>query len=208
MCEYGKGEHTWYIGTLLALYWSLLSVYTNSVANAYLLPLCGLDGAGEGGKSWPSRSTFCNTFAKPLSLPFELPAAEDIVVDWKRSRPQDLDGDCGVEVGVVDGGVIRKGLGRWILSKNWSPSLTLVLWCENLGYEMYEVEYVGAVCVAGRSRSLPGTHYRDGSHRVNGVIFAKLRPRPVSNETKENLDVIFQTSAGKGLKVIIWYSFS
>ena len=41
---------------LLALYWSVPSVYTNSVARAYLLPLRGLDGAGEGGRSWPSIS--------------------------------------------------------------------------------------------------------------------------------------------------------
>lgn len=49
---------TWYIGMLLALYWSLPSVNTISVANAYLRPLRGLDGAGEGGKLCPSTSTF------------------------------------------------------------------------------------------------------------------------------------------------------
>lgn len=31
-------------------------MYTNSVASAYLFPLRGLEGAGEGGKSCPSRS--------------------------------------------------------------------------------------------------------------------------------------------------------
>ena len=34
------------------------SVYTNSVAKAYLLPFRGLEGAGEGGRSCPSRSMF------------------------------------------------------------------------------------------------------------------------------------------------------
>ena len=42
---------------LLALYWSVLSVKTISVASAYFLPLLGLDGAGDGGRSCPSRST-------------------------------------------------------------------------------------------------------------------------------------------------------
>ena len=31
-------------------------MYTNSVARAYLFPLRGLEGVGEGGRSWPSRS--------------------------------------------------------------------------------------------------------------------------------------------------------
>ena len=47
---------TWYIGVLLALYWSEPSVKTNSVAKAYLLPVRGLDGAGDGGRSCPSIS--------------------------------------------------------------------------------------------------------------------------------------------------------
>jgi hypothetical protein len=46
------------MGMLDAPYWSLLSVYTNSVAKAYRRrPFEGLEGAGEGGMSWPSRST-------------------------------------------------------------------------------------------------------------------------------------------------------
>ena len=44
------------MGVLLALYWSVPSVYTNSVAKAYLLPFRGLEGAGDGGRSCPSRS--------------------------------------------------------------------------------------------------------------------------------------------------------
>jgi hypothetical protein len=45
------------MGTELALYWSLLSVYTSSVMSAYLRPpLRGVLGAGEGGRSWPSMS--------------------------------------------------------------------------------------------------------------------------------------------------------
>lgn len=60
------------MGTLLALYWSLLSVYTNSVINAYFLPLRGVLGAGEGGRSWPSMSCGINAFPTPLSFPFEL----------------------------------------------------------------------------------------------------------------------------------------
>lgn len=50
------------MGVLLALYWSLLSVNTSSVAKAYFLPLRGLEGAGEGGRSCPSRSIFENGF--------------------------------------------------------------------------------------------------------------------------------------------------
>lgn len=57
---------TWYIGTLLALNWSLPSVYTNSVARAYLLPALGLDGAGDGGRSCPARSTCGNAFFTAL----------------------------------------------------------------------------------------------------------------------------------------------
>lgn len=79
------GLHTWYIGTLLALYWSFPSVYTNSVARAYFLPFRGLEGAGEGGKSCPSRSILRKAFPKPLSFPLELSGAgeeepEDMVV--------------------------------------------------------------------------------------------------------------------------------
>lgn len=44
------------MGVLLALYWSVPSVYTNSVAKAYLLPFRGLEGAGDGGRSCPSKS--------------------------------------------------------------------------------------------------------------------------------------------------------
>lgn len=57
---------TWYIGTLLALNWSFPSVYTNSVARAYLLPALGLDGAGDGGRSCPARSTCGNAFFTAL----------------------------------------------------------------------------------------------------------------------------------------------
>jgi hypothetical protein len=39
------------------LYWSLLSRYTSSVIKAYFRPLRGVLGAGEGGRSWPSRSS-------------------------------------------------------------------------------------------------------------------------------------------------------
>lgn len=67
--------HTWYMGTLLALYWSFPSVYTNSVARAYFLPFRGLEGAGEGGKSCPSRSILRKAFPKPLSFPLELSGA-------------------------------------------------------------------------------------------------------------------------------------
>jgi len=68
--------HTWYIGILAALYWSLLSVYTSSVAKAYFLPLRGLDEAGVGGKSWPSKSMSWRALPSPLSfLPRELSGA-------------------------------------------------------------------------------------------------------------------------------------
>ena len=38
------------------------------MANAYLLPLRGLDGAGEGGKSCPSRSIFATPC--PITVAF------------------------------------------------------------------------------------------------------------------------------------------
>ena len=59
---------TWYMGTLLALYWSEPSVYTSSVANAYFRPFLGLEGAGDGGKLCPSRSILEKAFANPLGL--------------------------------------------------------------------------------------------------------------------------------------------
>lgn len=74
------------MGTELALYWSLLSVYTSSVISAYFLPLRGELGAGEGGRLWPSMSS--GRAALPLALAFlELsPAMVSIV------RPR-----CGLE---------------------------------------------------------------------------------------------------------------
>src|ERR1700761_4376495 len=60
------------MGTLLALNWSLLSVYTNSVARAYLRPFDGLEGAGEGGRSWPSRSMCFKALPTPFTgVPLE-----------------------------------------------------------------------------------------------------------------------------------------
>ena len=46
----------------------MLSVYTNSVARAYFLPLRGLEGAGEGGRSCPSKSILENAFPKALAF--------------------------------------------------------------------------------------------------------------------------------------------
>ena len=55
-------------------------MYTNSVAIAYRFPLRGLEGAGEGGKSWPSKSTLENAFPKdftgPEDVDSELPLGE------------------------------------------------------------------------------------------------------------------------------------
>ena len=39
-------------------------MYTNSVARAYLFPFRGLEGAGEGGRSWPSRSNLATALPK------------------------------------------------------------------------------------------------------------------------------------------------
>ena len=50
------------MGMLLALYWSLPSVKTNSVASAYFFPFRGLDGAGDGGRLCPSRSVWERAF--------------------------------------------------------------------------------------------------------------------------------------------------
>lgn len=53
---------------------------TNSVAKAYFLPLRGLEGAGEGGKLWPSKSILEKALFK--DLPFEeeeLDSAPDMV---------------------------------------------------------------------------------------------------------------------------------
>lgn len=53
-------------------------MYTSSVANAYFRPFRGLDGAGEGGRLWPSRST---ERALPMGLGFpEDEGAEDMVM--------------------------------------------------------------------------------------------------------------------------------
>ena len=59
------------MGILLALYWSVPSVYTNSVAKAYLLPFRGLEGAGDGGRSCPSKSIL------EKALPRDLVDCED-----------------------------------------------------------------------------------------------------------------------------------
>lgn len=59
------------MGVLLALYWSVPSVYTNSVAKAYLFPFRGLEGAGDGGRSCPSKSTL------EKALPRDLVDCED-----------------------------------------------------------------------------------------------------------------------------------
>jgi hypothetical protein len=56
------------MGTELALYWSLLSVYTSSVMSAYFLPLRGELGAGDGGRLWPSMSSGIAAF--PAALAF------------------------------------------------------------------------------------------------------------------------------------------
>lgn len=45
----------------------MLSVYTNSVASAYFLPLRGVEGAGEGGRLWPSKSNLAKAFPKDLT---------------------------------------------------------------------------------------------------------------------------------------------
>jgi len=53
------------------------------VARAYLRPLRGVDEAGEGGRSWPSRSSFRINLLGPEPLPLPLPEArgsEDGVV--------------------------------------------------------------------------------------------------------------------------------
>ena len=42
-------------------------MYTNSVANAYLFPFRGLEGAGEGGRSWPSRSSLATALPKAFA---------------------------------------------------------------------------------------------------------------------------------------------
>ena len=89
------------MGTLLALYWSFPSVYTNSVARAYFLPFRGLEGAGEGGKSCPSRSILRKAFPKPLSFPLELSGADEeepedmaIVLDDEIAEGQFLYSRC------------------------------------------------------------------------------------------------------------------
>jgi len=58
------------MGTLEALYWSLPSEKTSCVAMEYCLPDLGLDGAGEGGRSCPSRSTCARALPRALSLGF------------------------------------------------------------------------------------------------------------------------------------------
>ncbi len=47
-------------------------MYTNSVARAYLFPFRGLEGAGEGGRSWPSRSNLGTALPKAFAERDEL----------------------------------------------------------------------------------------------------------------------------------------
>ena len=47
-------------------------MYTNSVARAYLFPFRGLEGVGEGGKSWPSRSNLTMALPKAFAERDEL----------------------------------------------------------------------------------------------------------------------------------------
>lgn len=54
-------------------------MYTNSVANAYFRPLRGVDEAGDGGRSCPSRSICVLTFSRaPLGLPALDPGGADM----------------------------------------------------------------------------------------------------------------------------------
>ena len=48
-------------------------MYTNSVASAYLFPFRGLEGVGEGGRSWPSRSNLGTALPKAVAERDELP---------------------------------------------------------------------------------------------------------------------------------------
>lgn len=81
------------MGVLLALYWSEPSVYTNSVAKAYLLPFRGLEGAGDGGRSCPSKSIL------EKALPKSLVGCEDSSIGAPPGRfgakPDMLDETCG-----------------------------------------------------------------------------------------------------------------
>ena len=72
------------MGTELALYWSLLSVYTNSVISAYFLPLRGELGAGEGGRLWPSMSSGMAAF--PVALAFFEPSSTIVSNDASALR--------------------------------------------------------------------------------------------------------------------------
>ena len=55
------------MGVLLALYWSVPSVKTSSVAKAYLLPFRGLEGAGDGGRLCPSKSILEQALPRDLA---------------------------------------------------------------------------------------------------------------------------------------------
>jgi hypothetical protein len=67
------------MGTELALYWSLLSVYTSSVMRAYFLPLRGELGAGDGGRLWPSMSIGMAAFPAALAFLELSPAIVDVI---------------------------------------------------------------------------------------------------------------------------------
>lgn len=78
------------MGMLEAPYWSLVSVWTSSVARAYRRrPESGLDGAGEGGRAWPSRSTLVKTLLVACVAGLGLGA--DMVTDGRRQG----DKGCG-----------------------------------------------------------------------------------------------------------------
>lgn len=82
------------MGTELALYWSLLSVYTSSVMSAYFLPLRGVLGAGDGGRLWPSRSS-AGSLPVPLALLLELsPAMMLHVVSGRMSASERWVAEC------------------------------------------------------------------------------------------------------------------
>jgi hypothetical protein len=66
----------------------LLSVNTSSVARAYFLPFLGVDGAGDGGKSCPSRSKCATVLLRTL-----VPAVEALEPSMADDEAVDEDGE-------------------------------------------------------------------------------------------------------------------
>lgn len=73
---------------------------TISVARAYFLPVWGLDGAGDGGRSWPSKSMCAKALLSTLVFGVE-------AADRSGMEEEEPDSDIGLNKGDENGGLSR-----------------------------------------------------------------------------------------------------